>query len=98
MLNTLKPISERLDVSAMLLGIALLSAFCLARNAVWYDDFTLWKDSAAKGPYNSRAHSELGRGYEQRGFIAEAMKEWEQALRINPYYAPSRSALGIVYL
>jgi len=119
MVNTLKPISEKLavppfrgtrakrrgswrsggiDVFAMLIGIALLSALCLARNSVWQDDFTLWKDAAMKGPYNSRAHSGLGNDYKKRGFIAEAVKEWELALSINPYYSPSHSALGVVHL
>lgn len=90
--------SAALFIIAALSIIATLSAFCVKRNAVWHDDFTLWKDVAAKGPYNSRAHSGLGSDYKKRGFIAEAMKEWELALRINPYYGPSHSALGIVYL
>ncbi|MCH7782358.1 tetratricopeptide repeat protein, partial [candidate division KSB1 bacterium] len=36
----------------------------------------------------------LGRIYENQGLLPEAMKEYKEALKINPYYTPAKFALG----
>lgn len=45
----------------------------------------------------ARVHTELGAGYYAQNQIAVALEEFQDAVRINPNYAPAQNGLGLVY-
>ncbi len=81
-----------------ILVLSLLAALCLAswkRNAVYIDEPTLWGDTAAKSPYKSRVHNNLGSGLLNHGRIKEAIPEYEYALKLDPQNVDSLYGLAI---
>jgi tetratricopeptide (TPR) repeat protein len=47
---------------------------------------------------NSEAHNNLGLLYRDKGLLADAVKELQRAVAINPRYALAHNNLGVVYL
>jgi tetratricopeptide (TPR) repeat protein len=84
-------------VMVFALVVVCLAGTTYARNRVWQDDLTLWRDVAAKSPGNARAHNDLGYVYLSRGDVDRALQEFQTALRLNPYYADARTNLGVAY-
>jgi tetratricopeptide (TPR) repeat protein len=85
------------SVKVLALVVVCLAGTTYARNMVWQDDLTLWRDVAAKSPGNARAHNDLGYVYLSRGDVDRALQEFQTALRLNPYYADARTNLGVAY-
>ncbi len=81
----------------LLIIIITLSCATYARNIVWHDDITLWKDVVKKTPNNSRAHLELGNAYGRQEMIDEAIEEFKSAIRLKPFHAWAYNNLGIAY-
>ncbi|MBE9532105.1 MAG: tetratricopeptide repeat protein, partial [Proteobacteria bacterium] len=73
--------------------ITVLSFLSYQRSSVWKDKFSIWSDTVAKSPGNSKAHNELGTAYMELGKTTEALKHYKEAIRINP-----RSGIAIVNL
>lgn len=69
-----------------------------ARNDVWRDNLVLWADAAKKSPENFRPHFILGGLYESEGRDAEAIKELEAAVRVDPLSLDGWSELAGVYI
>jgi hypothetical protein len=69
---------------AVLLGLGGLT---VARNRVWTDDLTLWRDVVAKAPHNGRAHLNHGLALLGRGRLDEAYREYEECVRLWPQYS-----------
>jgi len=78
-------------------AVALLALLSFQRNLVWQDEYTLWRDAAAKAPGMFRAQSNWGLALYQRGQTPEALAAFEASLRLNPRYAKTWSNLGPVY-
>jgi tetratricopeptide (TPR) repeat protein len=68
-----------------------------ARNAVWKDDVSLWRDVVAKSPAKARAHVNLGVAHQARGESSEARSELLVAQRLAPEDAEAHDALGATY-
>jgi hypothetical protein len=83
--------------AALLVTAAPLGAATWARNRVWKDDLTLWRDVAAKSPDKPRAHSSLGLAYAERGETREAIAEYRVALRLQPWNPNALYNLGNAY-
>jgi tetratricopeptide (TPR) repeat protein len=81
----------------VILIILSLSAITYARNAVWRDEITLWKDVVRKSPEKARPYHNLGQAYFISGRTNDAIREYKTALRIRPNYAKAHYSLGIVY-
>jgi len=47
--------------------------------------------------FRARVHAELGANYFQRGQLAVALEELNEAIRLDPRYALAHSILGLVY-
>jgi protein O-mannosyl-transferase len=69
---------------AVLLACIMLGTLSFQRNKVYQDEVSLWQDTAAKAPWNARAHDNLGALLCQRARIEEAMGHFQQALAIDP--------------
>jgi tetratricopeptide (TPR) repeat protein len=74
-----------------------LGAATFARNAVWKDDVTLWRDVVAKSPEKARGHVNLGVAYQAAGRWDEARSELLLATRLDPADAEAHDALGAVH-
>ncbi|MGA2604403.1 MAG: tetratricopeptide repeat protein [Verrucomicrobiia bacterium] len=75
--------------------VALLAFLTIQRNQDYKSEMTIWQDTVEKSPNNPRAHGNLGLALEQAGRVQEAIRHYEQALRINPDYAEAHYNLGI---
>jgi tetratricopeptide (TPR) repeat protein len=61
----------------------------------WKDSESLWRRALACTSANSVAHNNLGQALCQKGELAEAVRQCNQALAINPDFAEAHFNLGI---
>jgi len=91
-------ISPALQVGmALLLTAGPLGVATYARNLVWKDDLTLWRDVVAKSPWNVRARHNLGFACETKGDLDEAIGQYREAIRLVPGVADAHYTLGNAY-
>ncbi len=76
--------------------VLILAILTMKRNDVYSSEVALWRDTAEKYPSNPRAHYALGIALGQAGRVGEAIRHYEQALRIKPDYVEAHYNLGIV--
>ncbi|MGH7996509.1 MAG: tetratricopeptide repeat protein [Opitutaceae bacterium] len=85
---------------ALLVGgvvAAALSVVTAARNKVYHDGLTLCEDTVLHRPNNAWAHNALGLVLTNRpGRQADAIAQYEAALRLKPDYAAPHYNLGLV--
>jgi tetratricopeptide (TPR) repeat protein len=84
-----------IGASAAIAGFAWLTH---ERNATYRDALTLWTDTAAKAPTNTRAFANLGITFLQLGRLVEAQQSFEAAVRLAPNDAESHINLANVLL
>jgi tetratricopeptide (TPR) repeat protein len=77
---------------ALIVGLGLLT---VQRNEDYRTELSIWNDTVAKCPNGVRAHNNLGEVLMGTGKVREAIDHYEQALRIDPYYAEAHLNLGI---
>lgn len=65
------------------------------RNLDYRDDLTLWLDTVAKHPVNSRALAGVATAYFNRGNLIEARRFYEESLRLDPASAAKQYNLGL---
>jgi len=76
--------------------LAALSAFTVARNRVWADELTLWRDVVAKSPNKGRPYIGLSRGLAQDKRPVEARRALERGLQAEPDNRDLRMNLGVM--
>jgi tetratricopeptide (TPR) repeat protein len=78
-------------------GVLLVLAVLTWRQTlIWHDSDKMWRHVLAISPDTAVAHNCLGMDLWARGRVAEAMDQYEEALRIRPIYNPmANSNLGI---
>ena len=67
--------------AALAVGLGWLS---LRRNEDYRSEQTLWSDTVAKRPENARAHTNLGIALAESGRVADAVAQYQEAIRIEP--------------
>lgn len=67
-------------------SVAALSWVTCARNEVWRDEVSLWKDTVAKSPGKFRVWGNLGTAYSIAGDHERAVECYIRALRIEPRF------------
>lgn len=77
--------------------LALYSIATLRRNTVWTDNLSLWSDTVKKVPKSSRAHSNLGNAYADKGKLGQAVEQYKTALSLNPRNVQAHNNLGSIY-
>jgi len=66
------------------------------RNAVWYDEESLWRDDVEKSPHNGRGLMIYGLTQMNKGAYAVALDYFTRALAYTPNYATLEVNLGVV--
>jgi tetratricopeptide (TPR) repeat protein len=84
---------------AILPAVAIIiSIVCLVLTqrqlSYWHDSETLFRHALAVTKNNSGAHDELGFAFELQGRSAEALAEYREAVRLNPYHYQLHFAMG----
>jgi tetratricopeptide (TPR) repeat protein len=91
-------VGNRSVVTAILCAVLAIEAVGVhARNAVWRDDETLWKDVTEKSPGNARGWMNYGVTVMARGDYRDAIAAFERGAFLNPTYFLLHVNLGVVY-
>jgi Flp pilus assembly protein TadD len=80
-----------------LIVIAALALATYARNGVWKDEVTLWRDVVAKSPGKTRPLYNLGEAYFARGQFNEGIQAYQDAVRVKPDDTEAHYNLGVAY-
>ena len=81
------------------LAVALCLAFAaasIARQLDYRDEVALWEASVRASPWNSRAHNNLGYAYYLAGRKAEAKREFQDAVFLDPAAKKARANLVLL--
>lgn len=81
-----------------LLIIITLGIRTIDRNMDWKNEDTLWIATAKVAPSGHVIHNNLGDVYGRAGDKARAIKEFQTAIAINPYYAEAMHNLANTYV
>ncbi|MBL9187302.1 MAG: tetratricopeptide repeat protein [Opitutaceae bacterium] len=68
------------------------------RNTDYRSELAIWTDTVAKAPNNARARNNLGDALVLAGRSAEALAEFQAALRLEPNSAEARYNIGTILL
>jgi tetratricopeptide (TPR) repeat protein len=74
--------------------LVLFTSMTIERNQVYNSELAIWQDTVKKLPNRPRAHEILGEVLVQLGRLPEAIRQYEQALQINPEYTEAHNNLG----
>jgi protein O-mannosyl-transferase len=96
---------ERLAPSLRPVGVGILAAIIMllaweshSYAGLYINQETLWTYTLQRNPGAWTAHNDLGMVLADRGQMAEAMEQYEQALKLNPTYAQAYNNLGNAFL
>jgi tetratricopeptide (TPR) repeat protein len=78
--------------------VIMLVGATYARNMVWKDEITLWKDVIKKTPRKARGYIFLGIVYQSQGLIDKAVEQYRIAIRLEPNSPEPYNNLGNLYL
>ena len=93
-----KTMPVKLAVSLVVLVIiSVYAAISIDRNRDWQDGFTLWSKTVTQSPESGVAHGSLGRAYQERGMLSEAIAEYETAVKLMPNHYKAYYNMGVVY-
>jgi protein O-mannosyl-transferase len=85
------PILRNALIGMVLIGMCFLPACTYIRNTAWHTQQSLWEDSLAKAPGQSRSYINLAVAYQKQGKNDEAFKLCRQSLgKISPTPAKDR--------
>lgn len=80
----------------LMAGIILtLSGATHARNNVWQNWISIWSDTVSRSPGKPRAHNVLGIGYYYSLKFDEALREYQEAVRLKPDYIEAYYNMGL---
>jgi tetratricopeptide (TPR) repeat protein len=77
-------------------GVLALVCIVLTRHQIgyWKDDISVWQRAVAVTGNNYDAHNMLGRAFGVRKRVDEALREFQEVVRLNPGFAEPQNTLG----
>jgi tetratricopeptide (TPR) repeat protein len=77
-------------------GVLALVCIVLTRHQIgyWKNDISVWQRAVAVTGNNYDAHNMLGRAFAVRGRMDEAIREFQEVVRLNPSFAEAHNSLG----
>ncbi len=82
---------------ALVIIIITLTGATYARNEVWKEQLSMYRDIVAKSPNNPRAHYGLGNAYMDNKSFDKAIEHYRTAIRLKPDYYKAFGNLGFTY-
>jgi Flp pilus assembly protein TadD len=82
---------------SMVLVLATLGIIAHRQTSYWKNNYTLFLHANEVTKNNYLAHNNLGNFYARFGRYTEAIKSYEQAVKIKPDYTLAHNNLGIAY-
>jgi hypothetical protein len=76
--------------------LALFTAASVMRQLDYTSEIRLWESSVSLAPWNARGHNNLGYAYQLEGRLAEARREYETALVLDPGNSKARYNLMLL--
>ncbi|HKV38481.1 MAG TPA: tetratricopeptide repeat protein [Blastocatellia bacterium] len=86
---------KRISLALVTVIVALLGCLTVRRNLDYSSGLGMWRDVVRKRPDNARAHNNLGELLAERGAVADALPEFEDAARLDPFYYDAQNNLGL---
>ena len=83
----------RLAACALVLGA--LGTLSWQHASAFRNEEALWRDTLSKNPACSMAHNNLGAALGEKGLIDEAVRQFEESIRLEPDNAEAHNSLGI---
>jgi tetratricopeptide (TPR) repeat protein len=88
---------DKILISSVIIITLILTSATYARNKVWKDEFSLWKDVVNKNHNNGRAHLSLGVAFKSKGQIDKAIEHYQISRNLNPMHPMPPNNLGLAY-
>ena len=82
--------------TATALVLALFAATSISRQLDYSSEIRLWESSVRLAPWNARGHNNLGYAYQLAGREADARREYETALALDPGHRKARFNLMLL--
>jgi tetratricopeptide (TPR) repeat protein len=77
--------------------LSLLIASAWMRASLYSDELDIWKDAAEKSPNKARPRNNYGHALKEAHRLDEALREFEQAVLLDPDYTDALNNLATVY-
>ena len=94
--GALRPLT-RVSIGVFAIVLALLTTRTILRNEDWQNTEVLMESTIRVVPQNAKAHYVLGHSKQERLEVDDAIREYEEAIRISPWYDFAYQDLGMVY-
>lgn len=92
----IKTLPFRISLVLSIIAIATLGLLTFRQTYVWTNSKTLFMHTIktlGDDPYTTDIYCRLGNVYQQEGNTEEAMRQFENAVRISPNYEPARNGI-----
>ncbi len=89
---------SKFEFSIALSFLLLFSFLSFNRNAIWFDDVSLWKDGSKKSPFEARPSTNLGVAYVSLKRFDEAIVSLLRAVEADPRYIEPHYHLAFSYI
>jgi tetratricopeptide (TPR) repeat protein len=86
-----------LVLGVVAMALATLGMLTYLRNVDYLSQFNIWGDTVRKAPTNPRGHLNYGSALKNKGFIDEAIIEYEKAIQLAPRIPMAYTNLGAIY-
>ena len=82
------------SVGLVLAAAGVCTFLTSRRNEAYHSQLSLWEDTVLKAPHNAAAYNNLGQLLAASGRTAEALKCFQEAVRVDPSQVEARNNLG----